>query len=238
MIASRPRPFSRLIACLTSFAMAGAVFTPAIALSKPPKSKRQATTGQLAVFSFVQGASVEVDGKLVGKIPLTGPLELTPGEHSVRVFARGHTEVADQVTIVAGETAEFEADLIAVAGIVKIRTNIDGATIAVDGKIAGTAPFDADVPAGKRQILVQAPGHKAFTQTVELEGGKVFDLLVTLEPAAVTSSELEPDEDPIYKKWWFWTIIGAVVVGGTVTGVVLGMPEDTEAGSDGRIQLP
>jgi len=27
---------------------------------------------------------------------------------------------------------------------------------------------------------------------------------------------------PIYAKWWFWTIIGAVVVGGVVTAVVLG----------------
>ncbi len=238
MTVARPRFFSRLIACLTSLAVVGAALTPALAFAKPPKNKKQASTGQLAVFSFVQGASVEVDGKLVGKIPLTGTFELTPGEHSVRVFARGHTEVADQVTIVAGETAEFEADLIAVAGIVKIRTNIDGATVAVDGKIAGTAPFDADVPAGKRQILVQAPGHKAFTQTVELEGGKVFDLLVTLEPAAVAGAEIAPDDDPIYKKWWFWTIIGAVVVGGTAAGVVLGMPEDTEASSDGRIQLP
>ncbi len=25
---------------------------------------------------------------------------------------------------------------------------------------------------------------------------------------------------PIYKKWWFWTLVGAVVVGGTVGGVV------------------
>jgi hypothetical protein len=27
---------------------------------------------------------------------------------------------------------------------------------------------------------------------------------------------------PVYTKWWFWTIVGAVVVGGVVTAVVLG----------------
>jgi hypothetical protein len=26
---------------------------------------------------------------------------------------------------------------------------------------------------------------------------------------------------PFYKKWWFWTIVGAVVVGGTV-GIIAG----------------
>ncbi len=30
---------------------------------------------------------------------------------------------------------------------------------------------------------------------------------------------------PVYKKWWFWTIIGAVVVGGTVGAVVGTMPD-------------
>jgi hypothetical protein len=32
---------------------------------------------------------------------------------------------------------------------------------------------------------------------------------------------------PIYKKWWFWTIIGAAVAGGTV-GVILGTRDNTE----------
>ena len=34
---------------------------------------------------------------------------------------------------------------------------------------------------------------------------------------------------PVYKKWWFWTIIGAVVVGGTVGAVVGTLPDDRVA---------
>jgi hypothetical protein len=30
-----------------------------------------------------------------------------------------------------------------------------------------------------------------------------------------------PQSQPVYTKWWFWTIVGAVVVGGVVTAVVL-----------------
>jgi hypothetical protein len=30
-----------------------------------------------------------------------------------------------------------------------------------------------------------------------------------------------PQSQPVYTKWWFWTIIGAVVVGGAVTAVLL-----------------
>ena len=28
-------------------------------------------------------------------------------------------------------------------------------------------------------------------------------------------------ESPFYKKWWFWTLVGAAVAGGVVAGVVL-----------------
>jgi tetratricopeptide (TPR) repeat protein len=34
------------------------------------------------------------------------------------------------------------------------------------------------------------------------------------------SSEAEPESSPIYKRWWFWTLI-AVAAGGAVTAVVL-----------------
>jgi tetratricopeptide (TPR) repeat protein len=32
-----------------------------------------------------------------------------------------------------------------------------------------------------------------------------------------------PKATPVYKRWWFWTIIGGVVAAGVVTGVVVGV---------------
>jgi tetratricopeptide (TPR) repeat protein len=40
-----------------------------------------------------------------------------------------------------------------------------------------------------------------------------------------------PSRLPVYKRWWFWTIIGAVVVGATVGGVVAGTRTVCAAGS-------
>jgi hypothetical protein len=34
------------------------------------------------------------------------------------------------------------------------------------------------------------------------------------------------DDTPVYKTWWLWTIVGAVVVGGAVTAGVLLAPGD------------
>ncbi len=42
--------------------------------------------------------------------------------------------------------------------------------------------------------------------------------------AALVAQPAQPQPEssgPIYSKWWFWTIIGAVVVGGVVTAVAL-----------------
>jgi hypothetical protein len=33
---------------------------------------------------------------------------------------------------------------------------------------------------------------------------------------------LETKQKPVYKQWWLWTIVGAVVIGGVTTGVLLG----------------
>jgi hypothetical protein len=41
---------------------------------------------------------------------------------------------------------------------------------------------------------------------------------------ALVAQPTQPQPDssgPVYTKWWFWTIVGAVVVGGVVTAVVL-----------------
>jgi hypothetical protein len=47
---------------------------------------------------------------------------------------------------------------------------------------------------------------------------------------------------PVYRTWWFWTILGVVVAGAVTTGAVLGTREDEEppqGGLDpGVVQLP
>jgi hypothetical protein len=41
---------------------------------------------------------------------------------------------------------------------------------------------------------------------------------------------------PVYKKWWFWTAVGAVVIAGVVAGVALSR-EQTPSCPEGRVCL-
>ena len=197
------------------------VLVPASADAQRRRGPRGPTKGKIALFCIIQDAEVELNGRVVGKTPLPGPLELDPGNYTVRVFKRGFTEFVETVTVTAGEMAELEADLIAFAGIVQINANVDGATVAVDGKLLGRVPFDKDVAAGKHEITVQAAGYTAYVQQVDVIAGKPLVLNVELVPTPEAPPVVV--EDGIHKKWWFWTIIGAVVVAGATTGLVLGL---------------
>ena len=147
---------------------------------------------------------------------------LKPGSHSVRVWKRGHLEFLGTIEIFAGETAELDADLIAVAGMVKVYANVPGAQVVIDGKVAGAIPFDKDIPAGKHTLSVRAKGHAPFVQDVEVLAGQWLELQVKLSPTQ-PMAETAGDGDSVATKWWFWTIIGAVVVGGAATGLALGL---------------
>jgi hypothetical protein len=39
-------------------------------------------------------------------------------------------------------------------------------------------------------------------------------------------AETTTQATPVYKKWWLWTLVGAVVVGGVTAGAVLGTQQN------------
>ena len=65
------------------------------------------------------------------------------------------------------------------------------------------------------------------------------------EPLAPLSLSIHPSGEPVgsasvLEQWWFWTAVGAVLVGGTIAAIALGGGEEAPAGTlpPGRVQLP
>ncbi len=222
----RLSPRRSTLAVLTAAAF---VVAPLSASARPPArgaaKPAAAAPGSVVVFSTTTGATVEIDGKPVGTIPLKDPIMLEPGQHSIRVHLRGWTEHIDTFTVPAGDEVELEIDLIPSAGIVKIVTPQPGATVKVNGKVVGVTPFDQDVPVGTAEINVSMPGYKDQTRTVEVTPGKAYDLDFQLEAL--------PNAGPIggaagsaafYETWWFWTAIGVAAAG---AGAAVALSGDT-----------
>lgn len=125
-------------------------------------------------------------------------------------------------------------------------------SITLDGS---TVEGELKLDLGQHELSVQAPGYRTLIRAVSIEGGKTQRLELTLTPidlahvsqpvaaeqdAALFGSNApaspQPnDRDGVLQQWWFWTIVGVVVVGGAATAIALTQshPEPAVAGNTG-----
>ncbi|MEZ4266713.1 MAG: PEGA domain-containing protein [Myxococcota bacterium] len=187
-----------------------------------PEVREVPTTGTVSISSTTTGAKIELDGKLVGTVPLAGPLTLEAGEHTIRAHLRGWSDYTDTFRVEAGGDLELEVDQVPVAGILRVTTAEPGASVAVGGKALGVTPFDQDVAIGKITLTVSRPGYFDDVRELDLEAGQAYDIAVQLKA-------LPPETPKVTQRWWFWTIIGVAVAGGATAAIIAG----TGGGSSG-----
>ena len=60
--------------------------------------------------------------------------------------------------------------------------NVRGATVQIDGKVAGEAPVTIRLPGGEHLVVVQKPGFATFSRTLTLRAGHMEVLAPTLIP--------------------------------------------------------
>lgn len=110
------------------------------------------------------------------------------------------------------------------------------------------------VDEGTVDVEARAVGFQPLIRSVSVRGGQYQKLVLrlerSLEPVPVASatepavtgnadasmiavaapSETESADTPVYKRAWFWGAVGAVVVAGVVTAVLLSGGETTKTG--------
>lgn len=224
---ARPRPYLPLLRALLAAWLALTVGTAplaatAFATDKVKKAGKLAEgKAAITISSMTKGAKVFVDDKEVGEVPLAGVIEVEANQrHTVRVQKRGYTPFIDNVLPSNGQTVEVEADLVATGGFVKIsstdlRLKLQ---IVLDGQIVGTTPFDGDVAAGQHAVEARATGYLPETRTIDVKTGQQTTLEFALK---VVPEPIIKEDKSVLSRWWFWTAIGAAVVGGVATSVVL-----------------
>jgi hypothetical protein len=179
--------------------------------------------GQLVVNAQTLGAEVFVDGVSAGLTPLSTPLTLTAEEHTLKVQKLGYAPLIDVIKIQRHKQTKIDVDLPPVSGILRVRSTIKEARVFVDGKFAGEAPLETEMPVGARAIQVSKAGFKDFFKNVDAVAGQEIAIEVVLEelPADINPYKPKPPPPPKwYEKWWVWTV-GVVGVGAVVTAVVV-----------------
>ncbi|MBH25630.1 MAG: hypothetical protein CMH57_14500 [Myxococcales bacterium] len=199
----------------------GAVPWPGpLELEAKPRRGRKAS---VEVVSLTDGAEVYIDGALVGTVPLDGPIEVTPGEHVIKVTKPGYVDYyAVHDVRRARAPLVVEADLIPFSGIVIIDTRPAGAQVLVDGEYLGETPFEGEVQSGARRIQVQLAGYERYERQADVVAGETYFIDLKLEEQSGLGGGLTSE-------WWFWGGLAAAAVVGITVGAVLASGGDEGA---------
>ncbi len=200
--------------------------------------------GPLAIDSSPPGAMVSLRGKELGLTPIAEAPSVPVGRHLL-TFSKPGFEPAGAYADVSKEGGTAKPTLTAAPGYLEVRdaaTTVVGQGVGVKGALPAGAKKLGDVV--KARFLVVSDGALAEVWDVET-GNRLAGLSLSAEEvnesakkigafiakpgsAAVAAAEVtetaeEPSAGgPVYKKWWFWTAVGVVAVGGITAGAVAG----------------
>ena len=106
-------------------------------------------------------------------------------------------------------------------GAIRVRANIEGAEVELDGQLQGVTPLTMpSVEAPRRyQLKVRRPGYLDFTAALDVQPDGVVEVTPDLQRR---STELS-----WYQRWWVWGIAAAVLAGSATAIVLLLRPANT-----------
>jgi hypothetical protein len=122
--------------------------------------------------------------------------------------------VRREVIVTAGApmTMTIKLEMIPHSGKVRITTRQPDATVTVDGKPVGLGPLDLELGLGGHQIEVTANGYQTHRGEIVVAAGQERVVDIGLEKVK---------KKKVYEKWYFWTPLLVVVLGGAATAIAL-----------------
>jgi hypothetical protein len=189
------------------------------------------TRNKVTRVSFVcnvPGARVLVGAKAIGTISApagtASPLEvsLNAGLAHVEIDAEGYSPYVHDAQFLGGGILRIEVELIPKdrAGVLVVTTTPAAAEVAIDRKWLGVAPLEASVQAGMHSVAVRREGFRTTESSVVVAAHERKSLRIALEGTPVTA------------RWWFWTGVAVVVVGGVVaTSLALTLERSPDVGT-------
>jgi len=186
--------------------------------------------GTLVVKTNAPSARLLVRDKSEGVVRGETRVRIRAGTASVEVTSEGYEPFRREVELSAGAELVIEANLVAKKrdALVVVRTN-PTADVRLDGSSMGRSPLQFRVGPGSHEILATAPGYDDERIPMTLALGDRRDVDVELRKTPGVTS-----------KWWFWTGIGVVVLGGVATAVALTTEKTPQSGTfePGKVAAP
>lgn len=149
----------------------------------------------VTVQSNITGATLYVDGKRMGPLPLT--TELAAGTRDIEIRATGYKASKQRILVVAGQAQTIGPVTLAPADAeLRIESKPAGASVAIDGRYAGRTPTTLILRPGRdHRVTVSKHGFATKSRAIRLQPAQKRSLRVALsaEVGEVTL-EVEPPD--------------------------------------------
>ncbi|MCB9578753.1 MAG: PEGA domain-containing protein [Polyangiaceae bacterium] len=197
--------------------------------------------GMLEVDTPVLDADVVVDGVVVGKTPLAGPLSLAPGRHVVDVRRKGYRPARQVLTVADGGKAriapnlEPDASLLtSEGGRLALEISEPEAVVFVDGSPRGAYAGPLALPAGRHRVRVERAEFFPFERDVDVPVRGKSDVRIELAPTPEKRASYR--DAATSQRTWGWVGLGAGAAVAIGSGAFLvwnyGKQRDAEDRSD------
>lgn len=201
----------------------------------------------LGCFELNKSCMAKLGQHLEVDLLVNGEVEMKDGKYfiTLKIFdvkARQITRSTEALTVrepslIRSTMKEMVAKLSGQSGpVLLITSNVSGADVMIGGKLMGKTPLLLkSLRPGRENILIRAQGYHDFIRGITL----VMDRKVTVKAELKLATPLlrkhppivkKPKKNckiiicnppaPIYKRWWFWTIIGSAVIGATTAAIL------------------
>jgi hypothetical protein len=178
----------------------------------------------LVVRTNVAGAEIRINDRVAPKktsLPET-PVRVTREPVRLALVMENYFPCNLSINdLQASETRVVTCELASrsTRGVLSVNST-PGATLSVDGAPHGMVPFESDLTAGTHPIEISKEGFETYKSSVVVRVGEKTSL----------SHELS-NTPGITSRWWFWTGIGVVAVGATVTVIALSTERSPDRGT-------
>jgi hypothetical protein len=171
----------------------------------------------IALPRGAKDALMSIDGRQTAAPPGT-PILLSAGHHVVEISAPGYEGARKELDVVAGQNQHIDVAMTEIPrkGTANIYSSVPGTKIRIDGQPSGIVPVSVNLSPGGHQLEAEAAGYQIHRSELVVAAGQSRQVYLTLEIPPPPPSET----GGLYRKWWFWTAVGAVAVAGGTAAVV------------------
>ncbi|MBT8370555.1 MAG: PEGA domain-containing protein, partial [Deltaproteobacteria bacterium] len=132
----------------------------------------------------LEGAKISIEGQEIGQTPLD-KMEVNPGRRIIEIQADKYQSYQSEVEIEGCDKhQELNVALIPAWSEIAVNSVPSGATLTVDGKLAGSTPLKFEALAGDHELVLKADGFKPWRSRIAVKANHPQQLeTIRLQPA-------------------------------------------------------